>query len=185
MGEEEKNVIRRFFISIWRCRQKIYSFLIIFVLTCLLFVLCLYGIDRAMPYFSSLPHNRTGDAWFSVLGCLLPAVASILLALVAIEQTQKLNMLDRKMRRPALALRSAELTAWYLNQKDYKTCKIYMDMSAQQQGAVRDYLKDQQQNPNFCLLKVNLSMLLKNEINIEKIEVINFKFLISLRIIKM
>lgn len=131
-----------------------------------------------MPHFSFLPHNRTGDAWFSVLGCLLPAVASMFLSLVAIRQTRNLNLLDKKMHRPALAFQSAKLTVWYLKPESYEACSFYRSMSAQQQGIVRDYRKKQINEPYYCLLKIDLDMLLKNEISIEKIEISSFKFII-------
>lgn len=152
---------------------------LVFALTSFFFVIFLYIIDWTMPRFSFLPHNRTGDAWFSVLGCLLPAVASMLLSLVAIRQTQKINMLDRKMHRPALAFRSAKLTTWYLNLEDYERCSLYKNMPVRQQDAVQDYLEDHTEDPYFSLLIIDLNMFLKNEINFENIEIINFKFVIA------
>lgn len=162
---------------------KYYYIPLVFALTSFIFVIFLYIIDWTMPRFSFLPHNRTGDAWFSVLGCLLPAVASMLLSLVAIRQTQKINMLDRKMHRPALAFQSAKLTAWLLNSGDYEKCSLYKALTVRQQDVVESYLKDDHtdhtKEPCFCLLIIDLNMLLKNEINVEKIEIKNFKFVIA------
>jgi len=163
-------------------KNPLFFFLGIFVivlLAYLVFVVALYFIDRIMPSLGFISHNRTGDAWFSVLGCLLPAVPSIILSLAAIWQTKKINMLDRKMHRPALAFQNAKLTAWYLNSVDYENCSLYKQMPVRQQKLVQEYQEFQADRADYCLLKIDLGILQKNEISVEGIQIEGFRFFIN------
>lgn len=157
----------------------LFLFLLLFIV-CLLFAGCMYLVDQVMPWFGGhMKHNRTGDAWFSILGCLVSAVPGIILSLVAIWQTQRINLMDRKMRRPMLAFQGAKLTAWYLNQTDYEKNILYQKMTVREQSAVREYQKKQAGREDYCLLKIDIDMLQKNEIGIDQIEIINCYFKIN------
>lgn len=158
-------------------------FLLLFLflnIMCLLFAGCMYLVDQIMPWIGGhMKHNRTGEAWFSILGCFVSAVPSIILSLVAIGQTQRINSIDRKMRRPMLTFREAKLTAWYLNQADYERSTPYQKMTVQEQSAVREYQEKQADREDYCLLKIAIDMLQKNEIGINQIEIINCYFKIN------
>lgn len=158
----------------------LFLFFMLLIIMCLAFAFGMYLVDRIMPWFGGcFEHNRTGDAWFSVLGCFVPAVPSIILSLVAILQTQRINLIDRKMRRPMLAFKGAKLTAWYLNQIDYERSSLYRDMTVQEQDAVREYQEKQADREDYCLLKIDIDMLQKNEIGVDHIEIINCYFKIN------
>lgn len=155
----------------------LFLFFILLIIMCLAFAFGMYLVDRIMPWFGGyFEHNRTGDAWFSVLGCFVSAVPSIILSLVAILQTQRINSIDRKIRRPMLAFQGAKLTAWYLNQTDYERSSLYQGMTVQEQNAVRKYQEKQADREDYCLLKIDIDMLQKNEIGFDHIEIINCYF---------
>lgn len=188
MGKKEKNSAKAFFLkagSIGRLLHGktllvLFLFFVLLVIICLMFVGCMYLIDRIMPWFGGrFKHNRTGEAWFSILGCFLPAVPSTILSLVAILQTQRINSIDRKMRRPMLAFQGAKLTAWYLNQANYESSSLYQDMAVQEQRAVREYQEKQADKEDYCLLKIDIDMLQKNDIGFDYIEIINCYFKIN------
>ncbi len=158
--------------------RKIKRALLIFCVFCLPFVLL--GIDYTSALLGRvISHNRSGDAWFSTIGCVIVAIPGVLVSLLAMQQQEELSKMQELLHRPALRLCKAELIAWYLNWEDWEDYSKYKKMSPIERNVIEEYRKRNKQYRNCCMLGLDLKTVLKNDVGVDKIEVQDICFKIK------
>lgn len=138
--------------------------------TMVAYFVIMYLIDRLAPTLARKSHNIAGSVWFSVLGSMILAVPSIFVSLFAIYQSERVNELEAEKYRPLLALKRAELQACYVNWKNYRNTDSYNKMSLEEQYMVDLYRRDAIEN-NCALLRIKLTLVLKNDLQVDDIEI--------------
>jgi hypothetical protein len=131
-------------------------------------IMCI--IDWLAPTLAGIPHNIDGSVWFSVLGSMILAVPSIFVSVFAIYQSERVNELQAEKYRPLLALKRAELQACYVNWPSYRNTDGYKKLSFTEQDRVDLYRSDAIEN-NCALLKLKFTMVLKNDLQVDDIEI--------------
>lgn len=138
--------------------------------TMLVYCVCMYAIDLISPILAGIRHNIDGSVWFSVLGSMILAIPSIFVSVFAIYQSERVNELQAEQYRPLLALKRAELQACYVKWASYENTDSYKKMSFQEQESVDLYRGAVSEN-NYALLRLRLIMVLKNDLEVDDLEI--------------
>lgn len=85
------------------------NFIFIAILVIVLEIAIVVAVDFFRVKISVIPHNFSGETWFSVIATIVASLPGLICGIIALIQTKRIQVIEDRLNRPVLLLQQAEL----------------------------------------------------------------------------